>query len=230
MSPRPDFALGQAPYLEQRDLLFLFEHFPVAGIDPVAAAQQVIEHPNTLESMLDSQFVYDALRDKRRLWLDISPKLFFNVLLRRCLPGTRSRLKGRTIHYLANLLGTFSHCDRLHRVQAGESQTYHYLCDLIEAESRSDPKRSFLVHSQIGNYALFLSGVCAAWVEFRHEFKRRPVDLNYYRQMGASYFAKAAGHKLAEAYAVHDVLQHLADEFEYFRRGLDGMARQYLLN
>lgn len=223
MSLRPDFACVAPPYLEQRDLLFLFENFPVAGTDPVAAAQRVIEQPNTLESLLESQYVYDAIRDNRCLFLDISPKLFFNVLLRRCLPTPRSADDRRAIHYLANLLATFIHTDRLFSIAPDQDESFSYLADLAAAETGNE-HHDFLVHSHIGNLAMFLSGYHAAWIEHRHRYKRRPLTLDYYRDMGSIYYGRAAGHRLAAEFEIDDVLAHLAGRFEYFRHGLQDLA------
>src|SRR4051794_29673856 len=55
---RPDFAQVGPPALEAQDLLFLFEHFPVPGVDAVEAARRVHEHWNTLDSLLESDFVF----------------------------------------------------------------------------------------------------------------------------------------------------------------------------
>ena len=61
----PDFAAVGLAHLQQKDLLFLFEHFPVAGVDPVEAVRRVHEQPLMLESVLESKYVHDALMDQR---------------------------------------------------------------------------------------------------------------------------------------------------------------------
>jgi hypothetical protein len=76
----PDFAQLGPPALEPRDLLFLFEHFPAPGVDAVEAARRVHEHWNTIDSLLESDYVFEALSDRRIAWLEVSPRLFFNVL------------------------------------------------------------------------------------------------------------------------------------------------------
>ncbi len=229
MDIRPDFAQLEPPYLEQRDLLFLFENFPQPGCDPVRAAERVLEHPSTLESVLESQFVYDAIRDQGTLWLDISPRLFFNVLLRRHLPAPRSAADRRAIHYLANLLGAFINVERVHRCAADSDDRFEYLVDLVAAQCGTEPQ-DFLVQSHIGNYALFLSGVHADWIEYRHRYRRRPLSLDYYRSMGSAYFSRAASHRLAQTWAIDDVLGHLACRFEYFRSGLHTMAQRHMVH
>lgn len=224
----PDFARLGPPPLEQRDLVFLFEHFPAPGVDAVEAARRVHERWNTLDSLLESDYVYDAIRDRGVAWLEVSPRLFFNVLLRRCLPGRRNAAERQAIHYLANLLGIFARTDRLYRVQDGEERTFQYLVDLVQEAAQAGPERGFVVQSHIGNYALFLSGVCAPWIEHRFRYHRRPVSLEYYCRVGRSYFFTASRHRLADAYGLKAVFGELARRFDYYRDGLQRMASRYL--
>jgi hypothetical protein len=224
----PDFAQLGSVAFERKDLLFLFEHFPVEGIDAVEAVRRVHEQPNTLESLLESRYVHDALLDRRVEWLDVSPRLFFDIMLRRALPGPRDSLERRAIHYLANLLGLFTHTERVYRLQSGDAQTYEYLADLVREAATSGPERSFLANAHIGNYSLYLSGICAPWVEHRLRYKRRPVSLEYYRRMGRSHYSTAAGNPLAADFGLRDIFRRLAERFEYFRAGLQRMGESLI--
>lgn len=224
----PDFAQWSTPAFTRQDLIFLFEHFPVPGVDPVAAAQRVIEQPSTLDSMLEADYVFDAIQDRQLLWLEVSPKLFFNVMLRRCLPGRRHAGERQAIHYLANLLGLFTQTERLYRVSRDDEANYQYLVDLVAAASQSGSERCFLVQSHIGNYAMFTAGICAEWVEHRHRYKRRPVTVEYYCKMGRSYYFTASKHPLASEFGVQQVFRELAERFGYYRDGLAKMAGDYL--
>jgi hypothetical protein len=225
----PDFARLGPPALEHKDLLFLFEHFPTPGVSAEEAARRVIEQPNLFELLLESRYVFDAVLDKRAMWLDISPKLFFNVALRRALAGSRRNpAERRTIHYLVNLLALFVHTERLHRVQENEETRYEYLADLVQAAAEADTRRRFVVLSHIGNYALFLAGVCKPWIEHRLHFRKRPVTLDYYCAMGRSHYATAARHELADRYGLRPVFAQLSGRFDYYREGLERMAVQYL--
>jgi len=223
----PDFAQVGPPAFDEKDLRFLFAHFPVPGVNQDEAVQLALERPTTLESLLDSDYVHRAIQDRQLLWLEVSPKLFFNVLLRRSLPGARNAQARRTIHYLANLLGLFARTDRLYRVQVDEDKTFHYLVDLVQEAAQSGPERGFLVQSQIGNYALFLAGICRPWIDHRHRYKRRPVDVEYYCRMGASYYFTASRHRLADQYGLRPVFQDLAQRFDYYRAGLERMSARW---
>jgi hypothetical protein len=224
----PDFARLDPPTFAQKDLLFLFEHFPVPGVDAEEAARRVIEQPSTLESVLESRYVFDAMLDSSNAWLDISPKLLFNVLLRHSLSARREPGERRTIHYLANILALFVSTERLHRVQSGEELDFEYLVDLAQNAAEAGHQRRFLVLSHIGNYALFLAGICAPWIEHRHRYRNRPLKLDYYCNMSRCHFASAAKHDLADAYGLRPVFTQLALRFDYYRDGLERMAQAHL--
>lgn len=224
----PDFAQLGTSSLTRQDLVFLFEHFPVPGIDAVEAAQRVIEQPSTLDSILEADYVFDALRDTQSQWLEVSPQLFFNIMLRHCLPARRNAQERQAIHYLAHLLGLFTHADRLYRVTQSDEDAYQYLVDLVAAAQQAGPERGFLVHSHIGNFAMFTAGIRAEWVEHRHRYKRRPVTVEYYCKMGRSYYFSASKHPLAAEFGVQPVFRELAERFGYYRDGLAKMAGEYL--
>lgn len=219
----PDFAqLGGLPF-EEKDLKFLFEHFPVPGVDPAQAIAAVHARPTTLESLLESDYVFNAINNQKTVWLEVSPRLFFDVLLRRAMPGRRHAQERQTIHYLANLLGLFTRTERLYRVQSDEAQRFQYLVDLVQEAAQAGPERGFLVHSHIGNYALFLAGLCRDWIDARHRYKRRPVDLSYYCRMGRAYYDTASRHRMAETLGLREVFRDLAQRFDYYRDGLERM-------
>lgn len=222
----PDFASCSANGLDQKDLLFLFEHFPVAGVDPVEAVRRVHEQPSTLESIFESRFVQDALLARDGRWLEVSPRLFFNIMLRRVLRERRTAMDRQVIHYLGNLLGCYATGDRLYRLQPEDEGRYEYLADLVQAGLEAGPERRFLVDAQIGNYALYLSGLCASWVAYRRDYRRRPVSIEYYRRMGRNHYAQAAVSLSAERFGLREVFGHLARRFEYFRDGMQQLAQE----
>lgn len=223
----PDFAQLDHPPLPTRDLNFLFEHFP-GQVDVPRAITEVSQFFNTLDSILDAQYVYKALRDADTLDLPVSPQLWFEVMLRHALPGRRSRQEQRALHYIAHLLALFGRADRLHRVQDGDDSAYDYLVDLVMEEQATTDARRFVVQAHIANYALFLGGVCAEWVEHRYRFKRRPVTLSYYADMGASRFHLASRHPLAQEYGLQTTYRELSQRFGYYREGLQKMAAEHL--
>lgn len=224
----PDFAACPTAQLTERDLLFLFEHFPQPGVDAVEAVRRVHRMPSTLESLLDSEYVHRAMLDRSVAWLDVSPRLFFNVLLRHALPRTRTTEERRAINYLANMLALFVDAERVVRVEPGDERTYEYIVDLVTEAASVGPERQFLVHCHIGNYALFLSGLYARAIEHRHRYRRRPVSLDYYRQTGRSFYATAALNWRAQRFGLRDVFHQLSGRFDYYRGGLHRIATENL--
>jgi hypothetical protein len=87
-----------------------------------------------------------------------------------------------------------------------------------------DAERQFLIVAHIGNYALFIAGVCAPWIEHRARFKRRPVSHDYYCAMSRTHFASAAKHRLSSTFGLREVYAQLALRFDYYRAGLNEVA------
>lgn len=218
--PVPDFARTETHPLSEADLRFLIEHFPVPGrrFEDVAAA--VVSFPSTIESMLDSEYVRRRVLDSRELLLEVTPFLLFNVMLRQALPGPRSRTDRKVINYLANLLCLFIDTERVFRVHAQATQRHVYLWEMIEAAQRAGSERRFLIHSHIGNYSLYLSGVFRDWIHHRQSRGRRSIGLEHYTSFGRAYFELAAGHDLARRYWLQDVFRELAAKFDHYQQAL----------
>lgn len=225
---KPDFARTNLSGLMDRDLALLIENMPQAGANYREIARLVNELPTTLESMLTSDYVFQMIRDRQRLIVDISPFLLFSVLLRRSLASPRSSLDRRVINYLANLLALFIHTDRIYRVEPGDREPREYVVDLLQDAQQADPYRQFVTHAHIGNYALWLTGLQLEWLEYRHRYHRRPIDSKYYVESGQSNFGQAARHRLAREFGLEDVFLRLAMMFDDYKRGLNYMASHFM--
>ena len=223
---RPDFAVTHLRGLTRADLTFLIDNMPQPGRSYEEIARLLDALPNTLESMLSSDYVFQAIFDRRRTLLDISPFLLFNVLLRRSLAGPFSPLERKVINYLANLLALFVRADRVHRIEPHDRAVREYIVDLAAEAERGDTRRQFVTYAHIGNYSLYLAGLCHAWLEHRH--RRRPIGERYLCDAGRSYFDRAARHALARQLGLDDVFLRLAMVFEHYRGALAHLARNYL--
>jgi hypothetical protein len=221
---RPDFARTDVGALDTGDLRFLLEHFPAPGEDYKAIAAHLQALPNTLESMLDSDYVFRQIVDRRELLLDVSPFLLFNVLLRRSVGKSRTVPERKAVNYIANVLALFVRADRLWRVQAHDIETKEYIVDMLAEAAEADGSRRFCIYTHIGNFTLFLTGVFPGWIEHRHRYKRRPVDRSYYAQNGRSSYHQAALHHLAREYGLDDVFMRLALDFDGYARALNHMV------
>lgn len=226
---RPDFARSDLGALAQGDLRFLLEHFPAPGQTYEAIAANLRTLPSTLESMLDSDYVFREILDRRELLLDVSPFLLFNVLLRRSLGKARTAPERKAVNYIANVLALFVRADRLYRVQPNDPEMQAYIVDWLSEAAEADSARQFCIYAHIGNFTLFLTGVFPAWIEHRHRYKRRPVDRSYYTQQGQTNFHQAALHRLARDYGLDDVFMRLALDFEGYARALNHMVATWFL-
>ena len=228
-SSRPDIAIRGLERLSDNDLRFLLANFPgpAASYDEMRRVFAAL--PSTLESMLSAEYVQRAIFEKRRDLLGISPFLLFSVLVRRCMDTARTPTDRAVINYLANLLGLFVRADRVYRPQEDEAR-YEYLADLAAQANEADERRRFILQAHIGNYALYLTGVFADWLEYRHRYQRRPLDARYYADMGRAGYREAAASRLARAYELEDVFLRLALTFDHYRERLNVLAREYLFD
>ena len=224
----PDFARTNLERLENRDLQFIIEHFPLPGRSYEEIAHLVHTLPTTLESLLNSDYLFREVCGETKLLLNISPFLLFSVLLRRNLRDHRAKPDRKIINYLANLLSLFIRADRLFRVEPHDRRDHKYLVDLISEGEAADPRRRFLIHSHIGNYALFISGLFPAWIEYRYRYQRRPINGQFYVDMGRTYFQRAATHPMARELGLDDVFLRLALLFEAYQRTLNEISSSYL--
>jgi len=220
---RPDFAHADLGPLAPPDLRFLIDRMPQAGGSYQEMAALLQAMPTTLESMLTSDYVYDLIRDRQRLLLDLSPFLLFSVLLRRSLGRPRSPLERRVVNYLANLLTLFMTAERLHRVKPEDPEPHQHLVALFAGAAGAEPRRQFVTYAHLGNYALWLTGMQAEWLQARHRHGRRPVSPRYYAEAGRSGFERAARHRLARELELEDVFLRLALMFDFYRDGLHRM-------
>ena len=94
---RPDFACTDLSALPTHDLRFLIGQMPGADGSDGAFLRDVEQLPDTLESMLTSDYVFRLIRDREHGDLILSPFLVFGVLLRRTLGPPRSRLERRVV-------------------------------------------------------------------------------------------------------------------------------------
>ncbi|MES1955103.1 hypothetical protein [Salinisphaera hydrothermalis] len=213
----PDFARADATWLQARDIAFLLE---IDGHDPDDASLITEGIPPALEALLEREGVAARVAGETGGWLNISPHLYFHVMLRRLLPAPGNYLQRRVIRYLANLLSLFVRTDRLYRVQPGEDESFEYLVDLLAEAAESEPERQFLVHAHLGNYALYLAGIGRGWVEYRRRYGRSALGLDYYQDMGRRAYRQAAEHRLARELELQPVFSYLSQQFDRYADAL----------
>jgi hypothetical protein len=186
-----------------------------------APLRSLTEDPDTLDRLLDSPLLFQRLLEAPRL-LEVSPYFFYYVVVRRAFldHGIDDR---RAADYVGALLSHHVH-GRNDGARPGV-----YLVDLVReiAEARS-AEHAFSLQTEVGDRALYLAGVFPDWIYHRHRYGRRPVDLEYYEEMGSRYYAAAARHEAAARLELADVLAFLAEAFGALRQALNDLVDDHL--
>jgi hypothetical protein len=185
-----------------------------------APLRSLAEDPDALDRLLDSPLLFQRLLEAPKL-LDVSPYFFYYVVVRRAFldHGIEDR---RVADYVGALLS--------HHVQGrAGARPGVYLFDLVReiAEARSS-EHAFSLQTEVGDRALYLAGVFPDWIYHRHRYGRRPVDIEYYEEMGSRYYAAAARHEAAARLELADVLAFLAEAFVALRQALNDLVDDHL--
>ncbi|MEP6730915.1 MAG: hypothetical protein ABJE10_09765, partial [bacterium] len=148
--------------------------------------------------------------------------LFAYVMVRHSLKrlGEEDR---RLADYVASLFLHFGMRDRANRVGASDDQMYDTLVQLASDVDDPDGRRSFLVRTHLGNYALWLSGLYPDYIE-RRRWRRGGPDLDYYEEMGRRGFRLAADHRLAEDHGLATLYATAAERFGLLRAALNDVS------
>ena len=206
--------------ITREDLTFLIAALE-KGERHRAPLRSLAEDPDALDRLLDSPLLFQRLLEAPKL-LDVSPYFFYYVVVRRAFldHGIEDR---RVADYVGALLSHHVH-GRAHGARHGV-----YLVDLVReiAEARTS-EHAFSLQTEVGDRALYLAGVFPDWIYHRHRYGRRPIDLEYYEEMGSRYYAVAARHEAAARLELADVLAFLAEAFVALRQALNDLVDDHL--
>jgi hypothetical protein len=152
--------------------------------------------------------------------------LFSYVMVRHALRrlGEEDR---RLADYVAAVMMHFGMRDNAFRVSAADDQVYDSLAALVADVDDPDVRRSFLVRTHLGNYALWLSGLFPDYIEHR-KWRRGGPDLDYYEEMGRRGFQLAAGHRLADDHGMSTLFATAAERFGLLRAALNDVSDSLL--
>lgn len=177
-----------------------------------------------MDTLLDNPRLFRYLLSAPQV-LRVSPCFFYYVVVRRAFldHGLDHR---RVADYVGALLSHHLHQRRSELEKIGRSV---YLVDLVKAMSEADSEEEeFALQAEIGNRALFLTGIFPDWVYHRHTYGRRAVRLEYYEEMGKHYYAVAARRNLARRHELGEVLEFMSLEFHAMRQALNDLVDQHL--
>lgn len=183
-----------------------------------------------LESRLADEGI-DAILDDPRLpsalmrtaaGAHTSLPLFTYVMVRHAMRRLGEGDRGLA-DYVAAIVVHFAARDHVYRVADSDDQLYDALVDLYQDVNDPDARRSFLVRTHLGNYALWLSGIFPDHVEQRR-WNRGGPQLEYYEEMGRRGFQLAAEHRLAEEHGLAELYAAAADRFGLLRLALNSLS------
>jgi len=174
-----------------------------------------------IDCLLDDPRLPDALLAQRRGALASLP-LFLYVMVRHSLRrhGENDRLLA---DYVTSVLLHFAVRGRADRVAEGDDEVYTALFELYEDVNDPDARRSFLVRTHLGNYALWLSGLFPDRIE-QQRWRRGGPDLQYYEELGRRGYQLAADHRLAEQHGLATLYATAAERFGLLRLALNGVS------
>ncbi|MGH7558092.1 MAG: hypothetical protein ACREMD_10035 [Gemmatimonadota bacterium] len=207
--------------MTERDLDFLVGELAQSEADG-EALRSLAADPEAVDRLLDSRELFERLLQAPRL-LHISPYFFYYVLVRRVFldHGIDHRVAS---DYVGSLLSY--HAQRNGPLPARETL---YMVDLIRASVEAhSPQRAFELQAEAGNRALYLAGLFPDWIYHRFTYGRRPVNLDYYEEMGRSCYAAAARTEPARRHDLGEVLGFLAQEFPILRQALNDLVDEHL--
>ena len=152
--------------------------------------------------------------------------LFSYVMVRHALRrlGEEDR---RLADYVAAVMMHFGMRDNAFRVSAADDQVYDSLAALVADVDDPDVRRSFLVRTHLGNYALWLSGLFPDYIEHR-KWRRGGPDLGYYEEMGRRGYQLAADHRLADDHGMSTLFATAAERFGLLRAALNDVSDSLL--
>jgi hypothetical protein len=190
-----------------------------SGSELSQVEQQLADHG--IDAVLDDPRLPGALLRSRQGACASLP-LFSYVMVRHALKrlGEDDRLLA---DYLASLLLHFGLRDRAWRVGTSDDQVYTTLAELFADVDDPDGRRSFLVRTHLGNYALWISGFFPDHIEHRHSRRGGP-DLEYFEEMGRRGFQLAADHRLAENHGMATLYATAAERFGLLRAALNDVS------
>jgi hypothetical protein len=148
--------------------------------------------------------------------------LFAYVMIRHAMRNAGEGDRGLA-DYVSSVVIHFGFRDRAHRISESDDEIYNALAQLVGDVGDEDGRRSFLVRTHLGNYALWLSGLFPDFIEHRR-WRRGGPDLGYYEELGRRGFQLAADHRLAEEHGLASLYASAADRFGVLRVALNAVS------
>lgn len=178
-----------------------------------------------VDAILDDPRLADALL-RMPQGAHASFALFAYVMVRRALAESGETDRGLA-DYVSAIVVQFGLHQRAWRIAGSDDQIYTTLLELSGDVNDPDARRSFLVRTHLGNYALWLSGLFPDHIEQRR-WRRGGPDIEYYEELGRQGFRLAADHRLAEEHGLATLYATAAERFGLLRTALNSLSDSLL--
>jgi len=176
------------------------------------------------QAMLDDPELLNAILNLKHP-IDISPELYFYVLVRHAL-----KQNGIDHADVADYVGAILAEHARGNPYEGQNDSIGhvpYHLDFITAINSATPYDRFYLYVRCGNQFLTLTGLFPKFFAKREERRGAPSVL-YYEGVARDSFRNAGNHPLASEFELDEVYQVLSEELPRTRRALNHMAREYL--
>jgi hypothetical protein len=190
---------------------------------------------DSLTELLSDSECFDIILDDKKLiqailerpgYLEISPHLYFYILVRHVLKNTG--IDDRIVaDYIAAVLTEYSRAERLKAKVGTQRLSMDNLIDILNAVEVADSRLRFFLQMFVGNYMLFLTGIFPDHLHHRTQYHAAP-GIDYYEKLGKSNYRFAGKHQLAMKYELSDVLLHLSDSFRKVRLALNDLSNRLI--
>lgn len=185
-----------------------------------------------LAALLTDESARDAALESDRLLkallespapLPVSPRLYFYVLTRRSLP----QFDRMIADYIANVLAAFLDVNKLRAIPGHPDMQADFISDLLIAGANAGKEHAFMIHAQVGNVSLFLTGIFPDHVQHRARMRGAP-DISFYEQVGSSNYRLASDHRQAQSCGLNEVFRTVSNHFTDVRQGLNQLTERFL--
>lgn len=242
--------------ISERDLDFLVkEAAPKAG-NKEAIKQYAREDLSFKASLTANEDVFEAVRKKTPLNLNISPQLYFEILLRSALREMEKKthtversasqkipvfdLKESleflrqecVIGYLAQMLSSFVAIKK-------ETPRDIDIDVLLALGKKAKDQTRFLICKRIADICLFVLGIFPEYVmyDYYYLFFRKPLpitaeprkSLSEYESLGQEFYLLASKERMAEITELADLLKMFSDRFNQAKKPLNFLSAHYLV-
>jgi hypothetical protein len=205
------------------------ERFSTDDLEFIAASVGSQSSSLNLQSLLADPDALDAALESDRLLksvlelpgnVSVTPRFYFYVLTRHMLP----QFDRSVADYVASVLALFVDAQN-HGAPGGHALPH--ISDMLIALKSASSEREFLIRVQVGDYALFLSGVFPQRIQNRATHHASP-PISFYEEVGSQNYRRASNHRLAREQSLVETYRTIAERFSEVRHGLNQMSDRLL--